>query len=98
MSILVSHFLLPPRELKKWDRNTTIKFRPLVFYTFWQNDFLKFSPYKFIETQIWPCRKQVKDQPKVIIWTNLVDFEFWMLYTKMQPQCRYDQYIIDSFT
>ena len=38
-------------------------------------------------TQIWPCRKKkVKSQPSVIIWTNLVDLESTMLYTKIQPQ------------
>ena len=28
----------------------------------------------------------VKGQPKVIIWTNLVDLESSMLYTNIQPQ------------
>ena len=37
-------------------------------------------------TQIWPCRKQVKDSPTVIIWTNLVDIESSMLSTKILPQ------------
>ena len=36
--------------------------------------------------QIWPCRKKVKDQPMIIIWTNLVELESSMLYTKIQPQ------------
>ena len=43
-------------------------------------------PYKCIGTQIWPCRKKVKGQPTVIIWTNLVDLESWMLYNKIHPQ------------
>ena len=34
----------------------------------------------------WPCRKKVKGQPTVIIWTNLVVFKSSMLYTKIQPQ------------
>ena len=37
-------------------------------------------------TQIWPCRKKVKGPVTVIIWTNLVDLESSMLYTKIQPQ------------
>ena len=36
--------------------------------------------------QIWPCCKKVKGQPKTIIWTNLVDLESPMLYTKNKPQ------------
>ena len=39
-----------------------------------------------MEMQIWPCSKKVKDQPRVIIWTNLVDLVSMMLYTKIQPQ------------
>ena len=31
-------------------------------------------------TQIWPCRKTDKGQPRVIIWTNLVDLESMLLY------------------
>ena len=37
-------------------------------------------------TQIRPCHKKVKGQPMIIIWTNLVDLESSMLYTKIQPQ------------
>ena len=36
--------------------------------------------------QIWLCRKKVKGQLTVIIWTNLVNLESSMLYTKIQPQ------------
>ena len=36
-------------------------------------------------TQFWPCRKKVKGQPTVIIWTNLVDLESIILYTKILP-------------
>ena len=28
----------------------------------------------------------VKGKPTVIIWTNLVDLESFMIYTKVQPQ------------
>ena len=36
--------------------------------------------------QIWPCRIKVKSQPMVIIWTNFVELESPMIYTKIQPQ------------
>ena len=36
--------------------------------------------------QIWPCCKKFKCQPLVIVWTNLVNLESSMLYTKIQPQ------------
>ena len=46
--------------------------------------FQLFTPYKSIETQIWPFLK--KGQPLIIIWTNLVELESSMLYTKIKPQ------------
>ena len=54
----------------------------------WQQ-FLKihcftFFPYKIIRNQIWPCRKIVQGQPRVIIWTNMVVLEHPMLHTKFQ--------------
>ena len=36
-------------------------------------------------TQIWPCRKKVKGQIRVIIRINLVDLESTMLYAMIQP-------------
>ena len=36
--------------------------------------------------QIWRWHKKVKGHPWIIIWTNAVDLEFPMLYTKIQPQ------------
>ena len=36
--------------------------------------------------EIWPCRKRIKGQPMIIIWTNLVEFESSMLYTKIPPK------------
>ena len=65
---------------------THSKFQPLVFITFWENDFSTFSPYKCMGTQIWPCHKKVKGQPMIIIWTNLADLESSKLYTMIQPQ------------
>ena len=62
------------------------KFQPLVFNTFWENDLSTLSPYKCIGMQIWPCCKKVKDQPMIIVWTDLVDLESLMLCTKSQPQ------------
>ena len=37
-------------------------------------------------TEIWQCRKKLKDHSRIIIWTNLVDLASPMLYTKNQPQ------------
>ena len=54
---------------------THYKFQPLVFNTFWENDFSTFSPYKCMRTQIWSCHKNVRGPLTVIIWTNLVDLE-----------------------
>ena len=62
------------------------KFQPQVFNTFCENDFSTFSPYKCIQMQIWPYRKEVKGQTTVTIWTNLVDLELSTLYTKIQVQ------------
>ena len=39
-----------------------------------------------MRAQIRPCHKQVKSQPMTIIWTNLINLESPMLYTKIQPQ------------
>ena len=39
-----------------------------------------------MRAQIWPCGKRVKGQNTTIIWTNLVDLEYPMLYTKIQFQ------------
>ena len=50
-----------------------------------RNDFSIFFPYTFIGMQIWPC-KNVKGQPRVIIWTRVGDLESPMLYTKIQSQ------------
>ena len=43
-------------------------------------------PIQMYGAQIWPCPKNIKGQPTNIIWTNLVDIESPMLYTKIQPQ------------
>ena len=37
-------------------------------------------------TQIWHIHEKVKGPLTVIIWTNLVDLESSMLYTKIQPK------------
>ena len=37
-------------------------------------------------TDIWPCRKKVKGDHRIIIWTDLVDFVSPILYTKIQAQ------------
>ena len=78
------------------------KFQPLVLNTYWKKKcccffffflfffffffFQLFPPYISIETQIWPCRKRIKGQPMIIVWTNLLDLESSMLYNMIQPQ------------
>ena len=37
-------------------------------------------------TQIWPNHKKVQGHPRIIFWTNLVDTESPMLYTKIPSQ------------
>ena len=52
------------------------KFLPLVFNTYWENDFSIFS-HTNIQMH-WDAHiaiKKVKCQPRIIIWTNLVDLE-----------------------
>ena len=49
----------------------------------WANNF-HFFPYKSLCDQIWPWRKISQGQPRVIIWTILVDLPYTMLYTKFQ--------------
>ena len=39
-------------------------------------------PYKSIREKIWPCHKIIQGQPKTIIWTNFVGFQYPMLYTR----------------
>ena len=82
-----------PQETKFWLQQkclttfiTHCKFQPLVFNTFEKMTFQHFFPYKCMGTQIWPCYKKVKGQRTDIIWTNFVDLESSMLYTKIQPK------------
>ena len=62
------------------------QFQPLIFNTFWENDFSTFYPYKCKGMQIWLYCKKVKGQPRIVIWINLVDLESQMLDTKIQLQ------------
>ena len=39
-----------------------------------------------LEEKFWQCGEKVKDHPRIIIWTNLVDLASPMLYTKILPQ------------
>ena len=36
--------------------------------------------------QIWSCREKINSQQTTTIWTDLVELESLMLYTKIQPQ------------
>ena len=66
------------------------KLQPLVFNTSWETVFSVFSPYKCIETQIWPCRK--KSQRSTYS-QHLNKFgRSWVpnyIYNKIRPQSLY---------
>ena len=51
---------------------------------FWKLHCFNFFPYKGIMDQIWSCHKIGQGQLRVIIWTNLVVFEYPMLLTNFQ--------------
>ena len=59
------------------------QFRKIHCFTFFPHCFT-FFPYKSIRDQIWPCRKISQDQPRDIIWINLVVLQHPMLHTKLQ--------------
>ena len=44
----------------------------------------QFFPYKSLCDQIWPWRKMGQGQPRVIIWTTLVELPYTMLHTMFQ--------------
>ena len=52
--------------------------------SFWKIYCFTFFPYKSIRDQIWPCRKLGQDQPRVIIWANLVVLKHLMMHTQIQ--------------
>ena len=54
------------------------------FNSFWIIHHLCSFPYKCIRNLNWPLHTKVKDQPKIIIWRNLVVFWYPMLHTKSQ--------------
>ena len=61
------------------------------YYDFGLNSYrkmniLRFSPYKCIRNQIWPCHKVGQGQPRFIIYANLVGPTSPMLHTKSQSQ------------
>ena len=47
--------------------------------------FEKMILHKCIGRQIWPYSKQVKGEPRIIIWINLVDLS-WTLYIRIHLQ------------
>ena len=57
-----------------------------TLYTFWENDFSTFSPYKCVGTQKWPCRKNVKGHPRINVWKHLGALSPKLLYTKIKFQ------------
>ena len=71
------------------------KFQQLVFIIHWENDFSTFSPYKCMRHKFVLAVKRSKVSLQTlyeklsrswVIWTNFVDLEFPMLYTKIQLQ------------
>ena len=52
--------------------------------SFKTNNNFHFFPYKSLCDQIWPWRKMGQGQPRVIIWTTLVELPYTMLHTKFQ--------------
>ena len=60
------------------------KYHPWVSNNFWKTYSASFFPFKCIRNLIWPFCKNVKGQPRVIIWTNFVILWCLMLYTKFQ--------------
>ena len=71
------------------------KFQQLVFIIHWENDFSTSSPYKYMGHKFVLAVKRSKVNLQTlfekvsrlwVIWTNLVDLEFLMLFTKMQLQ------------
>ena len=46
--------------------------------------YISFHPCRSIRKQIWPCHKNGRGQPSIIIWTNLVVHYYPMLFTKFQ--------------
>ena len=72
---------ITPQGTKFWfelKRFTTL----LYIVSFCHKSFIHFEKKIFIicmGTQIWPCHKKVKGQPKIMIWTMLVDLESPML-------------------
>ena len=71
-----------------WSFTTLIihyQFQPLVFNTMLIKWFFIF-PIQMIKEQNLTLFKKIKCQSRIIIWTNLVDLEFPMLCTKIQPQ------------
>ena len=49
-----------------------------------KNNNFHFFPYKSLCDQIWPWHKMGQGQPRVIIWTTLVELPYTMLHTKFQ--------------
>ena len=72
--------------LKRFQRRNLKNHNFMHVYSLGARTYQHFPTYKFMGAQIWSSHKTVKGQPMTIIWTNLVDLESPMLYTKIQPQ------------
>ena len=55
-------------------------------FSFGEEDFWRFFPYKCIGKQTWPSSKKVKCQHTIILLAMLVDLPSPMIPAKVQPQ------------
>ena len=54
------------------------------YNSFWKIHCFTFFPYKSMRDQIWRCRKIGQGHLRVIIWTNLLVFEYPMVHINFQ--------------
>ena len=67
-----------------WLIGICAKYDTSVFISPWEIDFSIFFKYKCIEMSIWPCRKKISCQLRIIIWTNLVGHKSQILHPRFQ--------------
>ena len=64
--------------------NISLKYYDFSLTSLWKINISRFFPYKGIMNQIWPCRKVVQGQPRIIICANFVGPTSPMLNAKSQ--------------
>ena len=65
-------------------RRTTTDDGACLYYKLPRSLRLRWAKNKSLCDQIWPWRKMGQGQPRVIIWTTLVELSYTMLHTKFQ--------------